>query len=241
LGPRGALTRLDGSGTAHDAFGFSLAEHRETADGARFTCADCHGADGYRFERERCATCHRDDEPDFVARHVTAWGDDCMACHDGADRFSDGAFDHAHTKYPLSGAHRAAGCARCHARARTLADFAKAPRECIACHRDDDAHEGDFGTDCGACHSAETWERARFDHEFPLDHGDEGRVPCRTCHEDRTTWKSYTCYGCHEHTPARIRAKHQEEGIVRNLEDCTRCHPTGQEHEGERRGEDSDH
>jgi hypothetical protein len=109
--------------------------------------------------------------------------------------------------------------------------------ECIGCHRADDEHRGEFGSDCGECHSVETWEGARFDHEFPLDHGEEGTIPCRTCHEDRTNYKSYTCYGCHEHSPARIRAKHDEEGITgRELEDCVRCHPTGREHEGEGRG-----
>ena len=31
------------------------------------------------------------------------------------------------------------------------------------------------------------------------------------------------CYGCHEHTPAKIRAEHQEEGI-RDFEKYVDCH-----------------
>ena len=75
-----------------------------------------------------------------------------------------------------------------------------------------------------------------FDHEFPLDHGSRGRASeCSVCHQDAPrSYRTYTCYGCHEHSPARVAAEHREEG-VRNLDDCVRCHATGREHEG--RGE----
>ena len=235
LGPRGNLTRIED--IAHDRLGFSLAAHERTGAGDAFACHDCHAADSYRFDRAQCASCHREYQPDFVTRHERDWGDDCMACHDGTDRFSRGAFDHAATAFALEGAHARAGCTDCHERTRTLAAFGDAPTECIGCHRDDDEHRGEFGTDCGECHTVQRWEGARFDHEFPLDHGGEGTIACKTCHEDRANYKSYTCYGCHEHSPARIRAKHGDEGITgRELDDCARCHPTGREHEGEGRG-----
>ena len=44
---------------------------------------------------------------------------------------------------------------------------------------------------------------------------------CRTCHE--TSLSTYTCYGCHEHTPQNVIPKHSEEGI-RDLTNCARCH-----------------
>lgn len=233
LGPRGNLTRFDVRGDAHDALGFSLAAHRETAEGARFGCFDCHESGRWRFQQARCESCHREYQPGFVATHAKDWGRDCVACHDGKDRFSRGAFDHDRLGFPLAGAHVRTACTACHADVRALAGFREAPTTCIGCHRADDDHRGSFGDDCGACHGTDTWEAAAFEHEFPLDHGEEGRIACRTCHEDRTNWTSYTCYGCHEHTPARIRAEHAEEGIDRDLENCVRCHPTGQEDEGE--------
>lgn len=233
-GATGETTRI--ADIAHDRLGFSLAAHERTDAGDAFTCRDCHAAGTYRFERETCGDCHREYQADFVATHVRDWGDDCMACHDGKDRFSKGAFDHAAAKFRLEGAHAKTGCTECHQRTRTLAGFNEAPSACIGCHRDDDEHKGSMGSDCGECHGVDTWEGARFDHEFPLDHGGEGTIACKVCHEDRANYKSYTCYGCHEHSPSRIRAKHDEEGISgRELDDCVRCHPTGREHEGEGR------
>jgi len=234
-GPAGELTRIED--IAHDRLGFSLAAHERTDAGDAFVCRDCHRADSYRFERERCGDCHREYQLEFVTRHTRDWGDACMDCHDGKDRFSRGVFDHATAKFRLDGAHADASCITCHTDTRTLVGFRDAPVECIGCHRDDDEHRGEFGADCGECHGVDTWEGARFEHEFPLDHGEEGTIACRTCHEDRENYKSYTCYGCHEHSPSRIRAEHAEEGITgAELADCARCHPTGEEDEGERRG-----
>lgn len=54
----------------------------------------------------------------------------------------------------------------------------------------------------------------------------------------------YTCYGCHQHTPANIRGEHIEEGI-RNFANCVDCHRSADEEDiggGERRdgGDDDD-
>jgi hypothetical protein len=43
-------------------------------------------------------------------------------------------------------------------------------------------------------------------------------------------YKKYTCYGCHEHTPANIRREHVEEGI-RNFDNCVECHRSGDKDE----------
>jgi len=232
-GRTASLTRFEGSGVAHTRFGFSLVAHRRTAGGRAFVCTDCHGGRGFRFEASRCVACHRDYQADFVERHVRTWGADCRACHEGSDRFSAGRFSHDSTPFPLTARHAQSKCGDCHAGSATLAAFGFAPRDCVGCHRPDDPHHGAFGTDCSACHTADSWKNARFDHTFPLSHGEGGRIPCRTCHERPQNWKSYTCYGCHEHTPERIQRKHADEGVARNLEDCVRCHATGREHEGE--------
>lgn len=233
-GADGVLTRLEGKDFDHRRFGFSLAAHRRTAAGAPFPCSDCHGGGSFRFPAARCESCHREDQPDFVARHRRDWGDACQECHDGVDRFGD--FDHARTRFALTGAHRDAGCVACHTRVRDLAGFRAAPSGCVACHRDDDAHRGGFGADCGACHGTTDWEEVDFEHAFPLDHGRRGASDCEVCHQDAPrSYRTYTCYGCHEHTPANVRAEHREEGI-RDYRDCMECHPTGREEEGERHG-----
>jgi hypothetical protein len=69
---------------------------------------------------------------------------------------------------------------------------------------------------------------------------------CKTCH-NQGTLKTYTCYGCHEHSSSEILSKHQEEGIT-DIENCVKCHRSsaekehgeGKHNEDENEGEDDD-
>ena len=72
-------------------------------------------------------------------------------------------------------------------------------------------------------------EQARY---FVLDgHHDAPSVSCHSGDD----YRRYTCYGCHEHTPSRVREQHLEEGI-RDFENCTACHRGGgEESRGNRR------
>jgi len=63
-----------------------------------------------------------------------------------------------------------------------------------------------------------------------------------TCHVE-DNYSTYTCYGCHEHTLAKVRREHVEEGI-RNFEDCVSCHRSADEDseaDGDREGEGARH
>ncbi len=227
-GPDGYLTRADQ--VPHEPFGFSLLAHARAAGGGPLACASCHPQSLRQQSVDTCVACHDVYRPGFRVQHVGDYGDDCLACHDGYDRFSPWAFSHASTGFALTGRHRAIRCAACHPDTRALADFAGPPRECVGCHPEPDEHRGQFGTACGDCHSTDSWKGALFNHRFPMDHGHRRRrSPCKTCHPD--SYRTYTCYGCHAHTPARIRRKHLKEGI-RDYRECVRCHPTGREHEG---------
>ncbi len=182
-------------------------------------CLDCHSA--FRGPRpERCTACH--DAARFARRAASAAGAgsrarailglhrarasaDCLACHT-----DHGGPDPARATRRFS--HDALGpesppCADCHADA--------APR--------DDLHGTSPGA-CDACHRTSAWRPATFAHDsvFPLDR--DHAVACRTCHDVAGDYRRYTCYGCHEHAPGRIRAQHAEEGITRDLDRCVRCH-----------------
>jgi hypothetical protein len=234
-GPAGNLTRPGGRAFPHEGFGFSLAAHLRTAEGRPFTCASCHGGDSFRFEPGRCVSCHREYQPAFVTTHTEEWGSSCLECHDGTDRFSSGVFDHGRLDFALTGAHARVACVACHVNVHAAEGFRAAPTECIGCHRPDDAHRGEFGTDCASCHSTSSWEDATFVHTFPLTHGARRAAACTVCHQDAPrSYRSHTCYGCHEHTPEDIREEHLEEGI-RDFRDCVSCHPTGREDEAEER------
>ena len=118
--------------------------------------------------------------------------------------------------------------------------------QCDGCHRKPaDTLHNKLSGNCSQCHTTEAWKPATFDHDryFVLDR--DHNVECATCHA-RNDYRSYTCYGCHEHSKTKMWYEHAEENI-RNLDDCVRCHRSSSEHgeggeHGERgfRGEDDD-
>lgn len=138
-----------------------------------------------------------------AAFHQELVEQDCMACHS----------DHAGPKLtqrsrkPFS-----------HALLRTAVQ-----QRCESCHAKpvDTLHKG-LTAGCAQCHSAEHWKPATFDHAqlFVLDR--DHQTTCETCHTN-SDYSRYTCYGCHEHTPANVRREHEKEGI-RDFQNCVECH-----------------
>jgi hypothetical protein len=226
-GADAALTVLDPASFPHDLTGYSLRTHKRTAQGRRFTCADCHGNDLMRFDQKVCADCHRSMDAAFMTRHEADYGTECLPCHDGS---GTAAVDHSRFPFKLTGKHAGVACDKCHAGAGSLQDYQKTPQDCFSCHAKDDEHEGAYGRQCEDCHTAADWGEATFDHAvFPLDHGaDEEKATCQTCHP--TDVKSYTCYGCHAHTEGNVRGEHEGQSLA-ELADCIRCHPGGRQAE----------
>ncbi len=150
-GTDSTLTRVALNNFPHDRLKFKLTAHQKMSNGQPFACADCHGDNVAEFDPAGCKTCHRGYQADFVAKHIADFGSDCLACHDGADRFS--GFDHNRLEFALAGKHGQIACSRCHTQARAVADFKKASTGCVDCHKHDDHHQGAFGTDCAQCHT----------------------------------------------------------------------------------------
>lgn len=171
----------------------------------------------------RCTTCH---SPENIGRlttlgqpiqkpltstpfHQKLLKQDCLACHSdhaGVKRFHvEGRFNHT----------------LLHPDTR---------KECQSCHKppSDSLHRQITGN-CSQCHSQQKWVPATFDHDkyFILDR--DHNVKCATCHE-RNDYSRYTCYGCHEHSPEKVRRKHIEEGI-RDFKNCIECHRSADEHD----------
>ncbi len=105
--------------------------------------------------------------------------------------------------------------------------------QCSGCHRSpgDSLHRQILGN-CGQCHSRQRWTPATFDHERFFRFDQDHQTTCNTCHMDND-YSRYSCYGCHAHSRASIRAKHVEEGIT-DYERCVECHRSGDEEDGER-------
>ena len=193
----------------HQMTGFPL-----TGSHAPLDCAACHQGAASLIALQNtpsgCFDCHAQDDP-----HAGTLGTDCAACHTTA-AWTPASFDHALTDFPLTGRHLQAECADCHADAI----FINTPADCISCHMDDDAHAGAYGTDCAACHTAQGWLPAAFDHSlsnFPLT-GAHVQVACTACHTG----------GAFRGTPVQCAACHAEPPSHAGLfgTDCAGCHTT---------------
>jgi hypothetical protein len=184
-----------------------------------------------------------------TAFHQALTEQDCMACHSDHQGLkltqrNRKPFSHALLKLTLrdscSSCHTAPkdtvhrdlqlDCGRCHqSQAWKPAQFdhallAASERDrCETCHRapTDRLHRQIQGN-CKSCHKTEAWKPATFDHAkfFVLDRDHD--ASCETCHQNSDT-SSHTCYGCHEHSLAKVRKEHVKEGI-QNFENCVECH-----------------
>jgi hypothetical protein len=157
----------------HDRTRFKL---RNAHAAKKVQCGDCHvDLKHYRDTPMECVSCHKKDD-----KHEGQFGARCDSCHSDRD-WKVQRFDHAQTRFPLLGKHVPVKCGDCHKTAR----YKDAPRECIGCHRNDDAHKAKFGTACESCHGARAWGLWNFDHgrrtTYALD-GAHTKVPCESCH-----------------------------------------------------------
>lgn len=204
-------------------------------------CGQCHAPNdaGTSIDR-KCLACHqniRKQQTDTLSLHARVADARCLACHTDHRGYAgsltrfDALSSYDHPRFPLTGAHARVSCAGCHGSIKSGATFKRAQSDCMSCHQKDDKHNGGYGPDCAACHTTATWSGVSIRHTFPLAHGTRGgNSACTVCHKMAGNWKSYTCYGCHAHTPAGIQARHDDERI-NNLNDCVRCHATGREHD----------
>lgn len=209
--------------TCHDAKAWKPATFNHDADTKyplRFKhkavkCASCHTAPLYKTKTStECIACHQDDD-----KHKGSLGRECGACHTEKSWKEMAKFDHDKTAFPLLGKHDDIKCDACH----KSANYKEAPKECVACHRKDDKHEGTLGDKCGACHGEKDWKTTtgRFDHaksKFPLTGGHAAaKVKCADCHRDIRSYRKTPsdCFSCHEKDD-----KHQKQ-LGR---ECAQCH-----------------
>jgi hypothetical protein len=131
--------------------------------------------------------------------HKGALRASCETCHSTNQPFEAASrtFDHARTKFPLTGAHQTATCESCH----SSPTFAGVPfASCASCHKN--PHTPALPGTCSSCHGTDTWRTRRFDHgrtDFPLV-GAHADLACSSCHKTsalRDTRVSTACASCH--------------------------------------------
>lgn len=193
-------------------------------------CGSCHDRTDKARQRALCLDCH--DHAGIAADIAAGQGyhgrsarkAQCSACHtEHKGRKADivdldpASFSHKRTDFPLAGAHVGVPCASCHKAGKK---FREAPGQCIDCHRDDDAHTGAQGTDCGKCHEPTSFKQTKFDHDstrFPLRDAHQ-KVACTSCHRDPGF----------KDTPMNCVACHAADDVHRGTRgpDCSTCHDT---------------
>ena len=229
--PDGSARQFD-----HARAGFGL-------DGkhAGLACEKCHTADlrvstaatlgpprttqAWTGLETSCASCHRD-------VHRGSLGRDCTSCHTAQAWSPATKFDHAQSRYPLTGKHTDVACASCHTteageKAKlAFAAFKPLPHnDCVACHRD--PHAGRLVGRCSSCHVTTSFTSIsgrNFSHDrtrYPLL-GRHAFVDCVNCHADyprRIDRPAFaTCTSCH------LDYHHGQATIAGVAADCASCH-----------------
>lgn len=170
---------------------------------ASVSCARCHGKEDSIKPAEstgrvdfrnfsHCADCHKEYHHNQFANRSDRGT--CEACHTETG-FSPSTFSpelHAKTHFPLTGAHIAIPCSKCHTR-KVAADptsviYARTGEiRCFDCHTDQ--HRDEFAliktTYCESCHTADAWKKMIFDHDttkYKLT-GKHSGVACAGCHK----------------------------------------------------------
>jgi hypothetical protein len=180
------------------------------------SCTDCHKpGDKHRDAPSSCIGCHAERDV-----HRKALGEGCGDCHNVVS-WKEIKFDHTRAtdnRYPLTGAHDKVECGLCHAGQR----YEDTPTTCVACHRIDDAHQGQRGTACENCHQTTAWKEQTFDHAkktgFPLTAG-HAKLACQSCHSGNDFRKTAgkECVDCH---------RSDDTHLGRNGSECKTCHTT---------------
>jgi len=176
-------------------------------------CKACHTTPLFREAPSECVACHND-------KHEATLGTACADCHTDRDWKVASRFDHARTRFALRNSHAVPPlkCQACHVDLRSLRHAAASAKECLACHKKDDKHEGQLGARCDNCHDDGKWTNTRFDHaraRFALV-GGHVRLECKACHAtQRYRDAARECVGCH-----RKDDKHK----ARFGEKCESCH-----------------
>lgn len=176
------------------------------------SCELCHANQRFKDTPRHCYGCHKKDD-----YHKGVFGAKCKTCH-SVKGWAITRFNHnKDTDFLLKGKHTKVKCESCH---KTPVAKTKKRSTCIACHRGDDKHKGQFGRKCHTCHTEKNWEKHTFNHsrdtKFPLRGKHKGEK-CESCHTGHLYKEPLqtTCYACH---------KKDDEHKGQFGEKCQTCH-----------------
>ena len=202
-------------------------------------CIDCHkGSGSYASTPTDCYACH---QANYVAannpNHVSAgFPTVCLTCHTTNPGWTPATYDHS--KFPLTLGHAAVTCNACH----TNGNYSAISTDCYTCHKTDYTNTANpshsvlaFSTVCTQCHTTNPgWQPATYaQHDsqfFPIYSGRHNGAwtTCADCHDNASSYASFTCISCHTHNKTDMDNAHQgRTGYSYTSTACLNCHPRG--------------
>jgi nitrate/TMAO reductase-like tetraheme cytochrome c subunit len=213
------------------SFDHSLTAFPLTGAHRAIICIQCHKNNQFRNLSSECYNCHSADFTSAISLdHVSAGvSRSCQICHTTI-AWTPSTFNHASTKFNLTGKHRTISCQSCHLNSNYLLVYSG----CYTCHQTDYQNSdnpnhltGGFNTDCSQCHSTTLWQPATFDHsttKFDLT-GKHKTITCQSCHSNGNYQLVYSgCYSCHQND---YQNTNNPNHLTENFDtDCSKCHST---------------
>lgn len=178
-------------------------------------CRSCHVNDRYKDVGMSCADCHALDDT-----HKNRFGNQCEDCHSERG-WQTSFFKHnKDTQFTLEHKHADLSCESCHllSASRQVLD---ANKDCVSCHKKDDAHGGGNGDECQSCHDSKDWKSVLFDHSKDTDYPLLGKhllTNCNACHSlngKAVKKPERSCDACHGQSDPHDRSL----GLQ-----CQQCH-----------------
>lgn len=237
-----------GAGFDHARTGFPL-----TGRHAFVSCTSCHARG--KTTRRFCASCHLDPHQGRLSdscdtcHSAVSWN---ATAAQERHRLTRLPLDGAHAIADCAACHQRAAertwtgtpaqCFACHEDDYRRSDVH--PRH------DGGGTSAPFSRDCTECHRTVSWSPAffaphaaaggagalrlaasRHDARFPISFGPHRGQSCDACHDGdeggRAFGRTFSCTGCHAHSPTRLVAQHPGRRVVADGPACLSCHPGG--------------
>jgi predicted CXXCH cytochrome family protein len=196
-------------------------------------CSDCHKG-STSIAPLTCIGCHQTNYNNAANHKSQGYPTDCSICH-SQNNWLESTFNHATTKFPLTGAHKTVLCALCH-----TTKFTGTTTDCYTCHTakynnstNPNHLSAKFPTTCQTCHTTTAWTPANYNHDaqyFPIYSGKHkgAWTLCSECHVT-SNYATFNCLLCHAHSnKTSVDSKHNG---VKNYSyvstACYSCHPQG--------------
>ncbi len=219
-------SRWTGATYNHAATSFPLTGSHTSA-----TCRSCHTGTVFNNLSTTCQSCHMVEynaaTPPHAASGFAAAA--CATCHNTTS-FAGATFNHNNTSFPLTGAHLAQSCTRCH----SSGVYDGLNTACQSCHATDygaapfsHSAAGFAASACATCHNTTAWLEATYNHNatsFPLT-GSHTTATCQGCHTGAVFNNlAMDCASCHMVQYNAATPPHASSGFAASA--CATCHNT---------------